>query len=484
MIGFAIKTIGFKQFIRTILAVSKHGYTLLALLDSVKTRHDGRGVIEDEHEKLFYEDLYVQVLQFAYYLNDRYTIQSSSKVIIICSNSVSFIKSIFAVSGLGADIFLLNTNKKEAYYRDLLTTQKFDLIIGNAAIEKEFSTYGVPFFSCNKTIEISCKGGIRNIVKRKQGSIIVLSSGSKGKPKMEKRKVAAIKFLYPLIDIINKLNLQDSKSVLISVPIIHGYGLAALLLSFFMGQRIYLSKKFDPDNTLKLLKTGVDCWIAVPLMIQKVYSLTELRTGLVKNIISGGDVLPPSVVKITHKATSSEIYNMYGTSETGICTIATNDDLLKYPDSIGKLVKGVNAKVAYEDRNSENQIGELYVRASWSADNKSRDYWPTGDLVSLNKEGYYFYKGRKDDMMVIGGENVYPIELENAIYKNSIVKWVKAKSITDKNQRTIVHIDVVLKSKIKCKEEDLLNWISDKVPRYMIPKSITILHNEPVAKLM
>jgi|GEM_PF-6625396 len=484
---FKLKVIGLRQIIRIIVSVYKHGFTLLALLDSVKNTDDKYACIQDDYEQLYYKDLYEQSVAMAYFLNQRQGIGSNSKVIIASANSVAFVKMLFAASGLGADIFLLNHNQKEEYLSHFLAAQKVDLIIGNSEFANNFVTSKIPFLNYNNILVSPATTGLRPVVKRKKGSIIILSSGSKGKPNAEKRKISAIKYLNPLIDIIEKLQLKEYRSVLISVPIFHGYGLAALFMSIFMTKRISITSRFDAQKTLQLLQgEKTDCWIAVPLMIQRVYALPNAKLIWLKSIISGGDILPPSVICLVHKMSNAKIYNMYGTSQTGVCTIATNAHLLSFPNSIGKCIPGIKNKIV--DSNGFtvpiNTAGILLVKCKWSSDNKKNHYVNTGDIVYKNSEGYYFYKGRQDDLMVIGGENIYPAELEEIIYQNADIEWVKAKINTDDNYITKLHIDIVLHENIDFNRESFLAWMVIRMPKYMIPKSIALLDTAPNTKLM
>lgn len=479
-----IKAIGLRKLAAIAVAVYRHGFTLLALLEAVKNKPV---FIQDNYARLSYSELYGQSVAMAGYLSKKYSVGSDSKVIFACSNSVAFTKMLFAVSGLGADIVLLNFGQTGNYFTQFLQTYKADLIITDTVLAENMAGFGIPVCDCNTVGGPGDEVNMPNSIKWKRGSITILSSGSKGRPETEKRKVSVLNYLYPLADIIEKLPLQESKSVLVSVPVYHGYGLAALCLSVFMAKDIRLAGKFNTGATRELLRGGKDCcWITVPLMIIKVYDCGKENLINVKSIVSGGDVLPPGLVNAIHATTTVKIYNMYGTSETGVCTIATDADLKQYPETIGKAIKGIKTKIAYATGNHliTGVAGMLSVKCGWSADDKKNAYIATGDLVFRNKEGYYFYKGRQDDMIVTGGENVYPIELESIIYEYQSIKWVKAKGITMENGTVRIHIDVVVHADIMFCEKNLLKWIQDKVPAYMMPQTVTVLDKPVGVKLM
>lgn len=467
-----IKTLGVRRILRNAASVRKHGFTLLALLNSA--RHSD-AFIKDDVEKLSYAEIYDRSLQLAEFLHEKYGIMSGSRVAVAGVNSMALVKTLFAVSGLGADIFLLNPNQKKAYFSKFFHAKKIDIVIGDAAVAEELGGIDVLFFDHHQVIGTIAHPS-KSITKRKTGNITILSGGSTGMPKTEKRKVSAMRFINPLIEIIDKLRLREADTVLLSVPIFHGYGLAALLLSVFLGKSIRLTKKFDAEKTQHILNhEKPDCWIIVPRMLQKMLHDGNPKLNHLTTVISGGDVLLSNTVEQLRKVSTAKVYNLYGTSETGLCSIATNEGLIKYPGTIGKMIRGIDAKTDNE--------GQLHIKCPWSSDNRNGGYTATGDIVARNAEGYYFYKGRVDDMMVVGGENVYPAELEDILLRHPSIQWAKASGIVT-DDVTRIHLDLVFAEGIGYNEAEFMQWLSGRVPGYMMPKSVAILANEPATKLM
>lgn len=477
-----IQIIGIKGIFRLLASISKHGFNLLSLLDFAKYSPTTEAYIQDDQSKLSYVDLYKQSIALANHLETEYKVKHKTKVAIISRNSVVMVKALFSVSSLGADMILLNPNQKKDYYKHVFDNNQIHLIVGEN--KQDFLDFDIPFFEEGEKIIYSA---LKNNSQRKSGTIIILSSGTKGKPKNEKRKLNTLKFLNPVIDIAQKTKLTENNSVLISVPIFHGYGLAALLLSIFLNKKIRLTRKFDVHETRQILEyENINCWIVVPLMIQKLYTAPYLKPNSLKSIISGGDVLPSKIVHIIQDTSNIEIFNMYGSSETGVCLIATNEDLKKYPNTIGKSILGVKMRInnAKGIAIYNQDIGELVVKCEWSSDDKKDEFYKTGDLFFKNQEGYYFYAGRMDDLIIIGGENIYPYEIEAITYKNSKTKWVKACGINSKNGNIGIHLDLLVHDKIKFNEDEFKSWLVEEFPKYMIPNSITLLDSEPTLKLM
>ena len=472
--------LGFANCFRLLRSIAKHGYTLMALLDAVKNTSS---YLKDDKQQLHYTELYQQALALAAHLEETYKLKQNSKVVLSCTNSIPFVKALFATSGLGVELFLLNPNQKQSYISSFISKKKIDLIIGNSANKDEFESLNIPFFNCEKTFFATFQ---KTKIRRAKSAIVILSSGSKGTPKEEKRKVSVFNFINPLLDIVYKLELKKNQSVLVSVPLFHGYGLASLLLSLFLKQQITVTPKFDATKTVSLLNTtAIDCWIAVPLMIQKVFDSAHLQANVLKRCLSGGDVLPISTIQKIHATTTTKVYNLYGTSETGVCTIATHEDLIQYPATIGSKITGVQCKIVNTNGNEISEgIGELVVCCKWVSDARSQNYVATGDLVSCNAAGFYFYKGRKDDLIVVGGENMYPIELETIIYKYPNIEWVKVSPFLDENQNTRVIASLALKNGMPFIESEFIHWLSTQTPAYSIPKLIEIVQEVDTIKLM
>lgn len=475
------KLFGFRSSLKLFFSIRKHGFNLMSLLHFAKDSDIKEAYIQDDSKLVSYNELYTQSIFFANYLQQKFNIRSQSKVAIVTSNSIEMVKSMFSISSLGADIFLLNSNQKQEYYNSVFINNSIDLIISES--DTDFLNLDIPYFKLGDVIDCIHK---EQVIKCKNGSIVVFSSGTTGSPKKEKRKLGFLKFALPSIDIVHKLKLLRLKSVLISVPIFHGYGLAALLVSVFLKKRIRLTRKFETEKAFSIIeKEDISCWIAVPLMINKMISLQKKYNNNFISIISGGDVLPSALVQELHKSSKLEIYNMYGTSETGVCTIATNDDLKKYPSTIGKEIVGLKIKIKkLKSKSVEKHLGELTIKSLWAADDKKNSYYKTGDLVYKNTEDYYFYSGRIDDLIVLGGENIYPIEVESIIYKHPEVFWVKVTPFA-KNEMIIgLHLDIAVNDPSTFNEQDFENWMKQEIPKYMLPKSITILDSEPFLKLM
>lgn len=471
------------QIINVPQAIARHGFNLMALLDAAQ-RQGNRHFVFDDYRSISYKDLYIQSKATAAYLCKNYNITERSKIGIAGVNSIAFTIALFASSGLGADVYLINPKQKKDYFDDIITDHKLDLILADEEVFRIIDKNKAPCIPLSDSLQVHGKL-ISFRFKFRKSKITVLSSGSSGKPKAEKRTTSVSGYLFPLLQLIQKLPLKRMNSILISVPIFHGYGLAAFLLGIFMRKEIRLAGTFSTETASLTLHThAIDCWVVVPLMLQKVVMANGLRDTSLKTIISGGDALPQSTVSFINDKTTIRLYNLFGTSETGICTLALPVDLRKNPETIGKTLMGIKTKIVDDNglllENSGK--GALLVKSRWASTTRSGTYTATGDVVSKNREGYYFYWGRKDDMMIIGGENIYPVEIESVIYKFPEIIWVKVNSYDDSGFKRIAANLVVNNETFDINK--FRKWLKEHLPSHMMPSSILIADLPPNSKLV
>jgi acyl-CoA synthetase (AMP-forming)/AMP-acid ligase II len=173
------------------------------------------------------------------------------------------------------------------------------------------------------------------------------------------------------------------------------------------------------------------------------------------------------------------LFNLYGTSEAGFCIMGTPDSLSRKPESIGKPVRGVHARIVNESDQEvgEKRVGRLCIRSAWTT---SRRSWiETGDVAYRDGEGDIFLCGRVDDMIVSGGENVYPIELENVLLQHPDVDSAAVVGIPDAEFGQRLKAVVVPKRAASLDPSALLDWLKSRVARYQMPAVIEFREELP-----
>lgn len=471
------------------------GANLMALLQFAARSYPTQTAIIDDCQEINYQDLYLETQQLAFHLQQKYGIQANTCVAILCRNHSPLVKTLFALSSVGAHAYLFNTEIHTQQLNQLLETQAIDVLIHDIEVwelvqasnfdKTSLLARHLTFDSVEKLSQQKCPPNTK-VKKTKAGKLIILSSGTTGHFKTAVRKPSIFHFLNPFFALLTQLNLGSYSSTYIAIPIYHGFGMAALLVSITLGVKIVLRTNFDLIQAGNLLtQHKIQVLILVPTILNR---LLDLETSFLQNtrlIISGGAALAPSLVQQTFQKINTDLANLYGTSEAGFCLMANSKDLQKYPNSLGKKVHGATLKIVNEQQKEVTlgQVGELMVNSSWIMKNSQSNWIKTGDLVYCNAEGYYFLCGRIDDRIVSGGENVYPIELEHILLQHPAIHLAAVVGIADPDFGQALKAFVQVKPSCSLNKTNLLAWLKPKTARYQMPKELVFINSMPLNAL-
>ncbi|SCB98591.1 class I adenylate-forming enzyme family protein [Gilliamella intestini] len=459
------------------------GMNLMALLYIRQRLCPEQIAISQEGVCINYRTLYCQSQHLAMQLALHCGIKPHQKVAIMANNHAILVHTLFAVARLGADIYLLNTELSAAQVNDISNNVKFDCVIYDPdvtalpPIKNSLPTYHESQTSVYSLLTALPLAHQTKIKVTHFAKVTVLTSGTTGRFKMAGRSSKAQNFMRPFLQLLVKLKLSHYKKIYIATPIYHGFGIATLCMSVLLGATMFLTRRFEAKKSCQLIVDNqIEVVTLVPLMLNRMltYSVDQLKS--LSCIITGGAPITAMLVKQTLDQLGKVLFNLYGTSEAGVCMIATPDDLAIKPTTIGRPLKGLCAKlVAKEDKK------ELYIKCAWST--LGNRWVATGDLADKDAEGFYYLKGRVDDMIVSGGENVYPFELEQHLLSHLEIKDTAVISVPDTEfgQRLVAFVVLVPNSKLT--ETVLLGWLKSQIARYQMPKKINIIDQLPMTKI-
>jgi acyl-CoA synthetase (AMP-forming)/AMP-acid ligase II len=479
--------------LRLVEAVMSTGVNLMAILRVAAKLHPHRAAVIDERERLSYPELWRHAESLAVALQVDHGVHCGNKVALACRNHAAAIKAIFALSRLGAHVFLVNPEMSEDQILALEERLRFDFYVydGQLARVFEYSSLenkSVPAYhpTGNSIDRMSSRSGRATVrlKKVKTGNIVVMTGGTTGQPKAASRKPSIFNFLPPFIALLTQVHLDRYRSVYVATPIYHGFGLASLIMGVILGAEMYLTNRFDAARSCSLIaQNKIEVVTLVPLMLQRMLLLDASSLSPLKSIITGGALLSPALAQATLAQLGPKLFNLYGTSEAGFCIMATPDVMGRKPESIGKPVQGVRAKLVNDSDQEvgERTIGRLCIRSAWTTSTKS--WIETGDLAYRDSEGDIFLCGRVDDMIVSGGENVYPIELENVLIQHPDVDSVAVVGIPDAEFGQRLKAVVVRKSGTALDQSTLLTWLKPRVARYQVPAVIEFRDALPYTSL-
>ena len=454
------------------------GISLMALLRFAAHFYPLRCAIIDETQSLSYQELYVRMRQLAEILHTVYHLQPKMSVALLGRNSLILTLLLHALSRLGIRTTLLSTDLATEQITAALQKHHYHLFIYDEDL-KQIPTETPCMAATTEALSdilISKEAQTRDLKLPKiwrGGEITIHSGGTSGNFKSIARRPSVTSFLPPLLALLHNIRIYQYKSVLISLPFYHGFGLSTLIISLLMGKKVYLQKHFDAIKTLEIIqREQIEVMPIVPAMLARFWQIENAKEKMksLRCLISGGDKLPKSLINMTHQQIGEVLFNLYGTSEAGFFMLANPKELASFKETtLGKPIRGVDCKV--KDCNHQG-IGTLWVRSRWAMRGLRNQWQNTGDLVSQNSEGYFFHHGRADRMVVCGGENVQPEHIEQVLLSHPMIIAARAFTVPDPNFGNVIHTEIECTPKATLTEATLLNWLRPQLSRAEMPHSI------------
>ena len=460
---------------------AKDGISLLALLRFTAHYHPSRTAIVSGGKRLTYKELYEEASRLSKVLFSDYGLTAGACVGLMCKSHIMGTLLLFALSRLGVKIKLINTDIAPNKINELVKNNQIKLLI----YDPELKDTRIPDkLTCRMTtttdLDLVLSDKKRNSdvtvprIKR-GGEISVFTGGTSGRYKEAPRQMSVFQFLPPFFALLGTLHIDEYDSVFLPLPLYHGFGLATFIISLLMGKKICLAGHFDAEEALKTIsEERIEVLPVVPAMLARLWQAGNAPTQMqsVKCVICGGDRLDKKWVNTTIDHLGKVIYNLYGTSEAGFFMIATPDDLLINEEvTIGRPINGVECKI--EDADS-NGTGSLWVRSSWAMVSMKDKWQNTGDLVYRDSNGYYFYRGRTDGMVVCGGENVFPENVESVINGHPDVLASLVFPVPNPHFGTVLNAHVELIPDSSLTPDGLKSWLHSRLSRAEIPHHISI----------
>jgi long-chain acyl-CoA synthetase len=346
--------------------------------------------------------------------------------------------------------------------------------------------------------ELFKKDPFEDVVNR-QGddtAVLIYTSGTTGTPK---GAVLTHDNLQSNLETIQSslIELKPDDVVLGALPFFHSFGqTCALNLSIKAGAMLTLIPRFDPDHALEIVERDkVTVFEGVPTMYVAMLGsdkADEVDTSSLRLCVSGGAAMPGEVLRAFEEKFSATILEGYGLSETSPVASFNHPDRERKIGSIGTPIEGVEMKVVDDDGNdvAQGEPGEIVIkgpnvmRGYWNSEDATaetiKDGWfHTGDVATVDHEGYFFIVDRKKDLILRGGYNVYPREIEEVLYEHPAVAEVAVIGVPDGKLGEEVGAAVVLKQGQEASEEDLREYAKEKLASYKYPRRIWFLDELP-----
>jgi long-chain acyl-CoA synthetase len=332
-------------------------------------------------------------------------------------------------------------------------------------------------------------------VDENETAIILYTSGTTGRPK---GAMLTHKNIYSNArDVADYLGFSEGDRVVATLPVFHVFALTVVVNApLLKGATILLVPRFSPGDVFKITREKeATVFAGVPTMYNFLYQFPEGRKEDFESIrlsISGGSSLPVALLHNFEEKFNVRISEGYGLSESSPVTCFNPTDRERIPGSIGTTITNVENKVVDELGHDvpDGEVGELIVRGPnvmkgyYKMPEETaaalRDGWLyTGDLARRDEDGYFYIVDRKKDLVIVGGYNVYPREVEEVLFEHRDVVEAAVIGVPDPDFGEAVHAFVVLKDGMKEDVESLESYCRKRLAKYKVPKHIEFLDELP-----
>ncbi|HET9103752.1 MAG TPA: AMP-binding protein [Solirubrobacteraceae bacterium] len=321
------------------------------------------------------------------------------------------------------------------------------------------------------------------------GRTVILTSGTTGTPKGANRPNPAS--LAPAAGLLSLIPLRARETTLIAAPLFHAWGFAHMFLSTALSSTLVLQRRFEPEATLAAIaENRAQALIVVPVMLQRILELPAERrrahdTSSLRVIAASGSALPGPLATRVMDAFGDVLYNLYGSTEVAWASIASPQDLRAAPGTAGRPPRGTVVRVldASGDELGPGERGRIFVGSELLFDgytgggDKARlgNLMATGDMGHFDAAGRLFVDGRDDDMIVSGGENVFPAEIEDVLAGADGVAEVAVTGVPDARFGQRLRAHVVPAPGAQLDEDALKALVRGRLARYKVPREIVFV---------
>ena len=479
--------------VRLAREVYRGGTNLYTLLAVAAARWPKRTAMIDDDGAITYRELQSMTESLARELA-RDGIGTGQAVGIMCRNGRNFAAAAFAAALVGADVVLVNTEFRTDALAGALRTHQITTMFCDNEFAGQIRDAGESIRAIDPaTVQNRSDESRPRVVA--SGRLVLLTSGSTGVPRGVPRVPRMSSGMGVGMTILQRTGLRVGSRIAVAVPMFHGLGLGMLMLTVSLGGTVLTHRRFDAEATLaRASLQRADALSVVPIMLARILDLPQrvrARNPLssLRVVISSGDRLDPGLARRFMDAYGDILYNGYGSTEVGIGALATPIELRHAPETVGRPVAGCPVRIF--DRNGRpvgpRVTGRIFVGGELGAQGYTGGgvkavidrMTSTGDMGYLDNSGRLYIVGREDDMIVSGGENVYPRALENALAEHPDVAENAVIGVPDEQFGRRLAAFVVPRPQREVDEERLREYLKGKVSRFEQPRDIHVVTSIP-----
>jgi acyl-CoA synthetase (AMP-forming)/AMP-acid ligase II len=430
-------------------------------------------------------------------------------VALMCRNHRGYIEATVACAKLGAGVLYLNTAFAGPQIADVLRREAPVALIYDEEFEGlvHEGSEGMPRFVSWREPQGDGAGRgdpwVEELIARgdqsplqppmETGRVVILTSGTTGTPKGAKRKQPDS--LEPAAAMLSKIPLKARETTVIAAPMFHSWGYGHFTLALPLASTLVLRRRFDPEQTLAdVARHRASALAVVPVMLQRIMelpaeTLARYDTSSLRIIAASGSVLPGELATRVMDTFGDVLYNLYGSTEVAWATIATPEDLRAAPGTAGRPPLGTVVKILDAEGRElpQGQRGRIFAANEMVFDGYTggggkevvRGLMSTGDMGHIDPNGRLFVDGRDDEMIVSGGENVFPREVEDLLAKHPLIEEAAVIGVDDEKFGQRLKAFVVVREQADLSEDTVKEYVKENLARYKVPRDVVFLETLP-----
>ncbi|MEV4317279.1 AMP-binding protein [Actinocrispum sp. NPDC049592] len=489
--------------LRQLAQLARWGATVTGGYQASSARGPDELAYQDEHAHRTFGEVEIRTNQLANSLS-RYGVGPQSRVALLCRNHGAMIESLIACGKLGADVVLLNTGLAANQVAEVVRLHNPSVLLSDDEFAPliQFIEQPIPRVSTWSdapgnalTVEELIAGGSREKLTppSKAGRIVVLTSGTSGSPKGARRPTP--RGLGDAAAVLSRIPLRAGEKMFVAAPLFHTWGLAALQLGMPLRASLVLQRRFDPQAALAAIaKYRCTSMFAVPIMLQRMLDLPEsvrsrYDTSSLRVVASSGSALPGRLVERFMDAFGDVLYNLYGSTEVSWATIADPADLRAARTTAG--LPPIGTRIGILDSHGfatpPGTIGRIFVGNDMLFDGYTdggqlalrHTLMDTGDRGYLDADGRLFVAGRDDEMIVSGGENVFPRPVEEILLALPQVRDAAVVGVPDSEYGQRLAAYIVLRPGSNLDADSVRTYVHQRLARFAVPRDVVFVDNLP-----
>jgi acyl-CoA synthetase (AMP-forming)/AMP-acid ligase II len=433
-------------------------------------------------------------------------IEVGDGVAIMCRNHRYFVEATMACSKVGAVALYLNTAFAGPQLVDVMEREEPKAMIYDQEFTELLSEVKGSlrrYVAWEDEVDQVDETTVEQLISNAQGDdleappepgrYIILTSGTTGTPKGAQRDQP--EGLSSLAALLSKIPRRYGETAMIGAPLFHSWGFLHFMLSLPTASTMVLRPRFDPEDTLRAVaEHRARVLVVVPVMMQRIIALPEevkrrYDLSSLEVTAASGSALPGELATKWMDEFGDNLYNLYGSTEVSWASIATPEDMRAAPGTSGRPPRGTVIRIVDDDDQDVDpgETGRIFVGNQLAFEGYTGggdkehlgDLLSSGDVGHFDEDGRLFIDGRDDEMIVSGGENVFPREVEDLLADHEAIDEAAAIGVDDEDYGQRLMAFVVKAEGKDVGEEDLKGYVKQNLARYKVPREIVFLDELP-----